>query len=335
MAGFHQIWVIDLGGGVATPAVGSALEGVANGPLVEAQLAQPSGVAFDGNGRLYFADSESSAIRWADVLANDGSTGILAGSDQNLFDFGDVDGTGTAARLQHPLGVVWDSESGDLIIADTYNSKLKRIDPVSGETETYLGSSQGWADGSAPRFYEPGRLAIADRTLFVADTNNHVIRTVDLETDLTSTLVLHGIEQFTPPPDASDFPGAVHLQEAIVVAAGPVTIELAIDLPDGYKVNEQAPSSVLLSLSGVSGVFRDGAEHDLTGTTFPVQFDMSIEEGEGSLMADITLLYCRADAEGLCIIEQVRINQPLAVSPTGSDQIPLTYSVTLPEFADS
>ena len=151
------------------------------------------------------------------VLENDGSTGILAGSDQSLFDFGDVDGTGNAARLQHPLGVVWDPESGDLIIADTYNSKLQRIDPVSGETKTYLGSSQGWADGPAPQFYEPGGLAVAGKTLYVADTNNHVIRTVDLETDLVSTLVLHGIEQFTPPPDAADFPGAVHLQEAIAV----------------------------------------------------------------------------------------------------------------------
>ena len=91
----------------------------------------------------------------------------------------------------------------------------------------------------------------------------------------------------------------------------------------------------MLSLTGVPGTFPDGAEHNLTGTTFPVQFDLDIGEGEGSLTADITLLYCRTDSEGLCIIEQVRISQPLTVSATGSDQIPLTYSVTLPDFADS
>ncbi|MDJ0498696.1 MAG: thioredoxin-like domain-containing protein, partial [Acidimicrobiia bacterium] len=67
MAGFHQIWVVELEAGIATPAVGSGREGVDNGSLVEATLAQPSGVAFDGTGRLFFADSESSSIRWADV----------------------------------------------------------------------------------------------------------------------------------------------------------------------------------------------------------------------------------------------------------------------------
>ena len=38
-----------------------------------------------------------------------------------------------------------DAGSGDLLIADTYNSKLKRIDPVTGATTTYLGGEQGWA----------------------------------------------------------------------------------------------------------------------------------------------------------------------------------------------
>ncbi len=69
MAGDHQIWVADLDGGVISPVVGSGAEGVANGPLGAAELAQPSGLAFDGSGRLYFADSESSSIRYGDVLS--------------------------------------------------------------------------------------------------------------------------------------------------------------------------------------------------------------------------------------------------------------------------
>ncbi len=331
MAGFHQIWVADLDGGVISPAVGSSREGVANGGLAAAELAQPSGLAFDGSGRLYFADSESSSIRFADVHLVDGQTGILSGSNVNLFDFGDIDGTGTAARLQHPLGIVWDRVSGDLLIADTYNNKLKRIDPDTGLTTTYLGDGSGWADGSAPLFYEPGGLAVWDRTLYVADTNNHVIRTVDLETSTTSTLVLHGIEDFAVPA-GGDYPGHVVELSPIEVAAGEGTIRLAIELPDGYKVNEDAPSSVTLSATGPVASFPDGPQRSLTGAVLPVDLDATFTTGTGSVIADVTLLYCRDDSEGLCIIEQVLFTQPVTVAASGATQIVLPHRVDVPEF---
>jgi len=335
MAGFHQIWTVDVAAGVASPAVGSALEGVDNGPLVEASLAQPSGLVFDAAGRLYFADSESSSIRWAEVLVDGGVTGVLSGSDRNLFDFGDVDGTGTAARLQHPLGVAWDDVSGNLFVADTYNSKIKTIDPATGATTTYLGSEQGWADGSSPRFYEPGGLAISARTLLVADTNNHVIRTVDLETGDTSTLILHGIEDFTPPADAADYGGTVVTLDSVEVAAGAIDLTLDIRLPDGYKVNEDAPSTVELTATDGLATFPEGAVQSLTGTDLPVSLAMTVIEGSGAVTADVTLLYCRSDSEGLCIIEQVRFEQPLVVVGDGPEDVVLPYTVQLPAFAES
>jgi sugar lactone lactonase YvrE len=332
MAGFHQIWVADLDGGTVSPAVGSGREGVANGGLATAELAQPSGLAFDAGGRLYFADAESSSIRFADALLPDGQTGILSGSNVNLFDFGDVDGIGTEARLQHPLGIVWDPASGDLLVADTYNSKLKRIDPDTGETTTYLGEGRGWADGPSPRFYEPGGLAISGPTLFVADTNNHVVRTVDLETDSVATLVLHGMERFAPPPNAADYPGTVVELSPLALASGDGIIRLAIELPDGYKVNEDAPSSVSLSATGVSVTFANGAEQSLTGATLPIDLAITFEAGSGVITADVTLLYCRNDSAGLCIIEQVRFRQPVTVGASGDSEIVLPHRVEVPEF---
>ncbi len=332
MAGFHQIWVADLEGGVISPAVGSSREGVANGDLAAAELAQPSGLAFDDTGRLYFADSESSSIRWADAVTPGGQTGVLSGSDVNLFDFGDVDGTGTTARLQHPLGVVWDPVSGDVIIADTYNSKLKRIDRNTGETQTYLGSQHGWADGSNPRFYEPGGLAIHGRILFVADTNNHVIRTVNLETDTVSTLVLYGSEEFAPPPSDSDYPGKIIDLPELTVASGLGVIRLDIELPEDYKVNEEAPSSVTFSVSGAVAEFAAGLDQSLTGAALPVTLDVAFVSGSGTVTADVTLLYCRNDSEGLCIIEQVRFNQPVSVATAGAAEVVLPHTVQLPNF---
>ena len=332
MAGFHQIWVADIGGGVISPAVGSSREGVANGNLASAELAQPSGLVFDSADRLYFADSESSSIRWADALSAGGQTGVLAGSDVNLFEFGDVDGTGTSVRLQHPLGIVWDETSGDLFVADTYNSKLKRIEPTSGLTTTYLGGEQGWADGTAPQFYEPGGLALDGRILYVADTNNHVVRKVDLESDTVATLVLHGIEDFTPPVTDADFAGTVVDLSPVEVASGAGVVTLDIALPDGYKVNEEAPSTVVLTLSGTAIEFDDGLEQSLTGALLPVELSAQFGSGAGVLTADVTLLYCRNDSEGLCIIEQVRFNQPLTVTAGGESTVVLPHVVELPNF---
>jgi len=332
MAGFHQLWVADLDGGIITPAVGSSREGVANGDLISAELAQPSGLAFDDTGRLYFTDSESSSIRWADVLDAAGQTGVLSGSDLNLFDFGDVDGIGTQARLQHPLGIVWDGTSDRVIIADTYNSKLKLIDPVTGETTSYLGGEQGWADGSSPQFYEPGGLAIDGATLYVADTNNHVIRVVDLETDTVSTLVLHGIEAFAPPQSNADYTGRIIELAPVTVGTGAGVVQLAIELPAEHKVNEDAPSSVLLTATGGAVSFTNGNEQSLTGAVLPVDLEVEFTSGQGEIIADVTLLYCRYDSEGLCILEQVRFVQPLTVAESGPPQITLPHIVTLPEF---
>lgn len=106
MAGSHQLWTVDVVTGFAQPFAGSGGESTLNGPRLEAQLAQPSGLAVLPDGSIAFADSESSSIRFAQP-GPEGRTGLLAGSDANLFDFGDVDGVGGDARLQHPLGLAF------------------------------------------------------------------------------------------------------------------------------------------------------------------------------------------------------------------------------------
>ena len=64
---------------------------------------------------------------------------------RGLFDFGDVDGAGDKVKLQHALGVAY--HDGKLYVADTYNSKLKVIDPEKRSSKTFLGE-HGWLTGS-------------------------------------------------------------------------------------------------------------------------------------------------------------------------------------------
>ena len=189
MAGSHQLWVADLNSLEIRPHAGSGREGRIDGPLLGAALAQPSGITTEGN-RLYFADSETSSIRWADT-DHHGNAGTIVGED--LFEFGDVDGSRPQARLEHPLGIAW--KDGLLYVADTYNSKIKIIDPTRGTSTTYAGTGKhGLKDGSRARaeFSEPGGLAVLGDQIFVADTNNHNIRVIDLKTEMVSTLELKG-----------------------------------------------------------------------------------------------------------------------------------------------
>jgi DNA-binding beta-propeller fold protein YncE/thiol-disulfide isomerase/thioredoxin len=186
MAGDHQIWTLDLAGGNVAPFAGRGEEGLHDGPLAGAFFAQPSGLASDGQ-NLYVADSEISAIR-AVPLSGKGEVSTIVG--EGLFEFGDVDGEGSKVRLQHALGVAY--RDGKLYIADTYNSKIKLIDPAARTCTTLLGAPAGWLKDAL--FNEPGGLSFAGDKLYVADTNGHRIRVVDLRTRYVSTLNLVGVE---------------------------------------------------------------------------------------------------------------------------------------------
>jgi DNA-binding beta-propeller fold protein YncE len=190
-AGNHQIWKLDLAKDELSVYAGRGAERVVDGALLRACFAQPSGLASDGK-MMYVADSEGSVIR-ALPLGGKGEVTTITGEEwgPDLFQFGDVDGVGDKVRLQHALGVTW--AEGKLFVADTYNSKIKVVDPEKKSCHTMLGGERaGWLAG--PLFNEPGGLSYARGKLYVADTNAHRIRVIDLKTKKVSTLVLQGVE---------------------------------------------------------------------------------------------------------------------------------------------
>jgi NHL repeat. len=180
MAGFHQIWRMDLDG-MVEPFAGSGAEGIVDGPLEMARLAQPSGLTTDGK-RIYFVDSESSSLR---VI--DGEVRTLIGRD--LFYFGDIDGDFGRARLQHPMGLFY--RNGSIYVADTYNHKIKKADLSSRTIHTLAGTGRpGFADGPGglAAFYEPSGLTFLGDSIFIADTNNHAVRIYDSRSGEVSTM---------------------------------------------------------------------------------------------------------------------------------------------------
>jgi DNA-binding beta-propeller fold protein YncE len=185
MAGSHQLWALDLDHGTVAPFAGTGREGLLDGPKDDAWFAQSSGLALLG-GHLYVADSEVSAVR--DIDLQTGRVTTLVGED--LFVFGDEDGEGDAVRLQHPLGIT--GHDGALFVADSYNNKIKRLEPGRRSVTTLFGSGlAGRADGPgrSAAFREPGGVCAGSDGLYIADTNNHRIAVADWASGTVRTLI--------------------------------------------------------------------------------------------------------------------------------------------------
>ena len=179
MAGSHQIWVYDTEKRLIGPWVGSGLEDHVDGPVAEAALAQPSGLAQAGR-FILIADSEISSVRVIDL--EDSNVKTIVG--RGLFEFGDEVGPPEKVKLQHPLDVA--IGEGVIYVADSYNNKIKGIAFGSMDTRTVFG------DGSPAVLREPGGLAVFDGSLYIADTNNHRILRGDPATGALEEIKLSG-----------------------------------------------------------------------------------------------------------------------------------------------
>lgn len=110
--------------GVVTTVAGTGEAGFRDGLAAQAQFNGPIGVAVDGRGRVYVADTYNDRIR---LIDSDGQVSTLAGGDAPGF----VDGTGGEARFDTPTGVAVDA-AGVVWVADLRNDALRRIAPQGG-----------------------------------------------------------------------------------------------------------------------------------------------------------------------------------------------------------
>ena len=348
MAGCHQIWRMNLKDGRIGVYAGNAIEDIVDGKglppaayrMGYASFAQPSGLASDGV-QLFVADSEGSSIRAVPLKSNDDVRTIVGTamlSYARLFTFGDRDGPREQVLLQHPLGVAY--LDGYLYVADTYNNKIKRVHPESGETVTLLGDGVSGDSDQPPRFNEPGGLAAAKGRLFVADTNNHAIRVIELGARPTlRTLTLEGLAppEIEEPEDGGVWEDAAAWQETLRrLSPGNVTLEVTPRLPPGMKLNPGFPPEikVLIRMQGnpndenldITRTFR------VESAELPFRVTLTANEMPNATSVDVrcTYFYCETGDSGLCRMGTARWLVPVEIAADGADVIRLSGGVTEP-----
>jgi sugar lactone lactonase YvrE len=321
MAGPHQLWSLNLKSLEAKVHAGSGRENLTDGELKSAALAQPSGLTTDGR-RIYVADSEVSAVRAADFTV-DGRVETLIG--EGLFKFGDVDGKYPEARLQHCIGVAW--HEGFLYVADTYNHKIKRLDPKTRELVTFLGTGKaGSADGDrgVAQFDEPNGLCFVGDKLYVADSNNHLIRVCELPGGRVQTLVFTGLEKLDGRKTRAYSGEEVQLKPARVSPKAKV-LTMEIMLPAGTKLNPAGPSKLKPASADAKVVEVGAFEGSIRGTrvSLPIQTRL----GQTTLSFEVDLYYCSKSNEGLCYFKSARLQLPVVVEETGSSGPTIEFRV--------
>jgi len=140
----------------------------------------PRGIAQLSNGNIVVSDEAAHRIR---LITPAGVVSTLAGSGTQTF----ADGTGTGASFNLPFGVAVIPSNGLIVIGDTFNNRIRLIDPTSGVVTTLAGngSGSGFADGTgtAASFAHPyGVVVLSNGNIAVADSDNNRIRLISTST---------------------------------------------------------------------------------------------------------------------------------------------------------
>jgi len=244
MAGNHTLWAFDGKEGSLEHLAGTMNEGLVDGPLDDAWFAQPSGLAVGPDGRVWLADSETSALRWVSPADGTVTTAVGAG----LFEFGHRDGAADEARLQHPLGVAV-LPDGSVAIADTYNGAVRRFARgVGDEPGVVTTLATGLAEPSG-LVVVPGADAASTPTLLVVESAAHRITRVALP-DGVGTVVDGGAHRTQRP--------------VTELAPGEVRLDVVFTPATGQKYDDRYGASTRLQVSSTPpGLLLDGAGDDV------------------------------------------------------------------------
>lgn len=273
--------------GTLTTIAGNRLRGFSGdgGQATAANLDTPQGLAVDGLGNVYVADTINQRVRRIDGVTGVISTVIGTGTAQ----FAGDGGPAQAASLHTPSDVAVDG-LGNLYIADTGNHRVRRVDASTGIVSTVVGSSStpGYAGDEGPaasaRLASPRGVALDEQgNLYVADTQNHRIRMVAQTTNNITTVAGNG----TPSGGGDNLPAPF---------AGLTTPRGTFVMPDGtlliadtgnHRIRRvDATSHVITTIAGSNGSGFSGDGGLATSATLFSPFSVALDPQGNLLIAD-------------------------------------------------
>ncbi|MBX9659575.1 MAG: hypothetical protein K2X00_13480 [Nitrospiraceae bacterium] len=188
----NRIRIVDARTGIISTVAGTGEQGCSgdDGLAVRAQLSGPTGLALSADGALFIADSGNHRIRKLDraqqIIVTVAGSGIAGEAGDG--------GLAVQAELNDPSGVAVD-RNGHLLIADTMNNRVRRVDAASGIMSTVAGTGEEGFDGDGDsatlaRLMQPSGIAVdAEGAVYLSDTFNNRIRRIDGVSGIITTVV--------------------------------------------------------------------------------------------------------------------------------------------------
>jgi sugar lactone lactonase YvrE len=263
--GANRIRQVNTAGIISTVA-GNGTTGFSGdgGPAPSAQLAFPAGIAVDGAGNLFIADSANNRIR---LVTPNGIINTVAGNETGGFS-GDG-GIATAAQIAYPQAVAVDG-AGNLFIADTNNQRIRKVTPdgvittVAG-TGIYGFAGDGGPASSAQITSTYGITVGGSNTLFISDTFNNRIRRIVFPVVPFAITDRGGTSLATTGDSRSIQTGYGRIQPS----AGSVT-------PSGLAIFSYRPGNYLISEAGVPATPTLGSGRIYAEINGPVDTGLAI-----------------------------------------------------------
>ncbi|GJL66300.1 MAG: hypothetical protein NPIRA05_12710 [Nitrospirales bacterium] len=190
-----------------------------DGPSQAATLNEPVALVIDGKGRLFVADQSNNRVRMIDTTT--GMITTVAGMGEATYNGDDM--PAIESGLAGPSGLALDTD-GNLLIADTFNNRIRKVNLESGGIETVLGNGQAFS-------YQPGvnggELSVArpygiafdqNGHLFITDSDNHLLRKWNPVENTMMVVAGAGVAQFSgdgdlPQKSSLNFPFGVAVDQ--------------------------------------------------------------------------------------------------------------------------
>lgn len=308
--------------------VGSPAEqGLVNGTMQEARFSGPRGIVLNSAGNGYIADTGNHVIRYGD--GTNGVISTFAGTGSP----GSADGTGTGAAFNSPEGLALDS-SGNLYVADSGNSTIRRITPA-GVVTTFAGSAGqvGTANGSAAaaRFNQPCALCLDPMgNLYVVERGSHTIRKI---TPLGVVTTLAGKAETAGHKDGSGTSAMFNSPRGITY--DPLLKALFVADTNNCVIRKVTLAGATTTYAGSPGVM--GSNEGLLGNTRFLAPTSVLSLGDGTLVvADTLLVQLNPNGTAGVISDYVDVDRndhPVAIALNSEDRTLIVAHDTLNAIA--